>query len=68
MDNAQSQTVHNVPSFSLASTMPITVYLVMKLGDEAYSAKARTLRVGSALTIVNDYCGELYVSGNLTLQ
>merc|ERR1712050_627422 len=38
----------------------------MKLDEETYSAKARTLGVGSALMIVSGYYGELYVSGDLT--
>merc|ERR1712137_951789 len=44
----------------------IEILLVMKLDEETYSAKARTLGVGSALMIVSGYYGELYVSGDLT--
>merc|ERR1711948_9022 len=42
----------------------IEILLVMKLDEETYSAKARTLGVGSALMIVSGYYGELYVSGD----
>jgi len=44
----------------------IEILLVMKLDEETYTAKARTLGVGSALMIVSGYYGELYVSGDLT--
>merc|ERR1719213_623975 len=38
----------------------------MNLDDATYSAKSKTLGVGSALMIVSGYYGELTVSGNLT--
>jgi len=44
----------------------IEILLVMKLDEEAYSQKARTLGLGSALMIVSGYYGELTVSGDLT--
>jgi bacteriorhodopsin len=44
----------------------IEILLVMKLSDEDYAAKAKTLGVGSALMIVSGYYGELTVTGNLT--
>jgi bacteriorhodopsin len=44
----------------------IEILLVMKLDEEAYSQKAWTLGVGSALMIVSGYYGELTVSGDLT--
>merc|ERR1712003_253846 len=43
----------------------IEILLVMKLDDATYSAKAKTLGLGSALMIVSGYYGELSVSGNL---
>merc|ERR1719161_155488 len=44
----------------------IEILLVMKLDGETYSAKAKTLGVGSALMIVSGYYGELVVTGDLT--
>lgn len=44
----------------------IEILLVMKLPDAAYSSKAWTLGLGSALMIVSGYYGELVVSGDLT--
>jgi len=44
----------------------IEILLVMNLDAETYSAKAKTLGVGSALMIVSGYYGELVVSGDLT--
>merc|ERR1711878_119621 len=44
-------------------TVPL---LLMKLDDDTYSSKAKTLGVGSALMIVSGYYGELTVSGDLT--
>jgi bacteriorhodopsin len=44
----------------------IEILLVMKLSDEDYATKAKTLGVGSALMIVSGYYGELTVTGNLT--
>merc|ERR1712162_8046 len=44
----------------------IEILLVMKLSDEDYAAKAKTLGVGAALMIVSGYYGELTVTGNLT--
>merc|ERR1712027_241864 len=38
----------------------------MKLDAETYSAKAKTLRVGSALKIISGYTGELTVTEDLT--
>merc|ERR1712099_201257 len=38
----------------------------MKLDEDTYSAKAKTLGVGSALMIISGYYGELVVSGDLT--
>merc|ERR1711865_1228995 len=40
--------------------------LVMKLSEDEYSAKAKSLGVGSALMIVSGYYGELTVTGDLT--
>merc|ERR1711879_138609 len=44
----------------------IEILLVMKLDEATYSAKSKTLGVGSALMIVSGYYGELTVSGDLT--
>jgi len=44
----------------------IEILLVMKLSEAEYSAKAKSLGVGSALMIVSGYYGELTVTGNLT--
>merc|ERR1712100_920945 len=44
----------------------IEILLVMKLDEDTYSAKAKTLGVGSALMIISGYCGELTVAGDLT--
>merc|ERR1719253_2414461 len=44
----------------------IEILLVMKLDEETYTGKAKTLGVGSALMIVSGYYGELFVTGNLT--
>merc|ERR1739846_216425 len=44
----------------------IEILLVMKLNPETYSAKSKTLGVGSALMIVSGYYGELTVTGDLT--
>jgi len=44
----------------------IEILLVMKLDPETYSAKSKTLGVGSALMIVSGYYGELTVTGDLT--
>merc|ERR1711939_1174894 len=44
----------------------IEILLVMNLDAETYSAKAKTLGVGSALMIVSGYYGELVVTGDLT--
>merc|ERR1711934_25098 len=44
----------------------IEILLGMKLSDEDYAAKAKTLGVGSALMIVSGYYGELTVTGDLT--
>merc|ERR1719240_2570814 len=44
----------------------IEILLVMKLPDDTYSSKAKTLGVGSALMIVSGYYGELVVTGDLT--
>jgi bacteriorhodopsin len=44
----------------------IEILLVMKLDEATYSAKAKTLGVGSALMIVSGYYGELTVTGDLT--
>merc|ERR1712027_160818 len=44
----------------------IEILLVMKLDDATYSAKAKSLGVGSALMIVSGYYGELTVTGDLT--
>merc|ERR1712241_506536 len=44
----------------------IEILLVMKLDAETYSAKAKTLGVGSALMIISGYYGELTVTGDLT--
>merc|ERR1712187_596356 len=44
----------------------IEILLVMKLDEETYTAKSKTLGVGSALMIVSGYYGELTVTGDLT--
>merc|ERR1712061_232179 len=44
----------------------IEILLVMKLDEDTYNAKAKTLGVGSALMIVSGYYGELTISGDLT--
>merc|ERR1711904_258465 len=44
----------------------IEILLVMKLSEEAYSSKAWTLGVGSALMIASGYYGELFITGDLT--
>jgi bacteriorhodopsin len=44
----------------------IEILLVMNLDDATYSAKAKSLGLGSALMIVSGYYGELTVTGNLT--
>merc|ERR1711972_598196 len=44
----------------------IEILLVMKLDEDTYSAKAKTLGVGSALMIISGYYGELTVTGDLT--
>jgi len=44
----------------------IEILLVMKLSEAEYSAKAKSLGVGSALMIVSGYYGELTVTGDLT--
>merc|ERR1711976_500098 len=44
----------------------IEILLVMKLPDDVFSAKAKTLGLGSALMIISGYYGELIVTGDLT--
>merc|ERR1711937_910635 len=44
----------------------IEALLVMKLPDGVFSAKAKTLGLGSALMIISGYYGELVVTGDLT--
>merc|ERR1719367_470620 len=44
----------------------IEILLVMRLDQETFNAKAKTLGVGSALMIVSGYYGELVVTGDLT--
>merc|ERR1712091_716135 len=44
----------------------IEALLVMKLPDDVFSAKAKTLGLGSALMIISGYYGELVVTGDLT--
>merc|ERR1712124_127685 len=44
----------------------IEILLVMNLDAQTYSAKAKTLGVGSALMIISGYYGELVVTGDLT--
>jgi bacteriorhodopsin len=44
----------------------IEILLVMKLDEAAFSSKAWTLGLGSALMIVSGYYGELVVTGDLT--
>merc|ERR1712137_582705 len=44
----------------------IEILLVMKLDEATYSAKSKTLGVGSALMIISGYYGELTVTGDLT--
>merc|ERR1712149_131518 len=46
----------------------IEILLVMKLDAETYSAKAKTLGVGSALMIISGYYGELTVTGDLSAR
>merc|ERR1719498_1316275 len=44
----------------------IEILLVMKRPDDVFSAKAKTLGLGSALMIISGYYGELIVTGDLT--
>merc|ERR1712061_870485 len=44
----------------------IEILLVMKLSDQEYNSKAKTLGIGSALMIASGYYGELTVTGDLT--
>merc|ERR1739844_520351 len=44
----------------------IEILLVMNLDAETYSAKSKTLGIGSALMIISGYYGELTVTGDLT--
>ena len=44
----------------------IEILLVMKLPDDVFSKKAKTLGLGSALMIISGYYGELVVTGDLT--
>merc|ERR1712154_661425 len=44
----------------------IEILLVMKIDGATFSAKSKTLGVGSALMIVSGYYGELTVTGDLT--
>jgi bacteriorhodopsin len=44
----------------------IEILLVMKMDEETYGAKSKSLGVSAALMIVTGYYGELYVSGDLT--
>merc|ERR1712070_411480 len=46
--------------------MGIEILLVMKLPDDVFSKKAKTLGLGSALMIISGYYGELVVTGDLT--
>jgi len=43
----------------------IEILLVMKLDQQKFSLKSKTLGIGSALMIVSGYYGELFVGGNL---
>merc|ERR1712161_22110 len=43
----------------------IEILLVMKLDDDTFSSKAKTLGVTSALMIISGYYGELVVTGDL---
>jgi len=44
----------------------IEILLVMKLSDEEYNSKAKTLGIGSALMIASGYYGELTITGDLS--
>merc|ERR1712151_1121173 len=44
----------------------IEILLVMKLSDQEYNSKAKTLGIGSALMTASGYYGELTVTGDLT--
>merc|ERR1712063_201229 len=44
----------------------IEILLVMKLDEETYARKSKTLGIGSALMIISGYYGELTVTGDLT--
>merc|ERR1712029_470931 len=44
----------------------IEILLVMKLSDQEYNSKAKTLGIGSALMIASGYYGEPTVTGDLT--
>merc|ERR1711874_676376 len=46
--------------------MGIEILLVMKLEPAAFTCKAWTLGLGSALMIVSGYYGELVITGDLT--
>merc|ERR1712060_815543 len=49
-----------------APLLLIEILLVMKLSDQEYASKAKTLGIGSALMIASGYYGELTVTGDLT--
>merc|ERR1712066_112887 len=44
----------------------IEILLVMKLSDEEYNSKAKTLGIGSTLMIASGYYGELTITGDLS--
>merc|ERR1740121_3306750 len=46
----------------------IEILLVMKLSDEEYNSKAKTLGIGSALMIASGYYGELTITGDLSAR
>jgi bacteriorhodopsin len=46
----------------------IEILLVMKLSEEEYNSKSRSLGVSAALMIISGYYGELTVTGDLTAR
>jgi len=46
----------------------IEILLTMKLDEATFSAKAKSLGLGSALMIISGYYGELFVTGDLTIR
>merc|ERR1719438_512822 len=66
MIDGQFQLVYNILSFSLASMMATTLFLLMKVPSEEASQKCLSLGLSSALMIILGYPGELIVEGDLS--